>query len=384
MCCSAPFQKGEQISWKVTAFRILATFSIFNFQFSIRMKRIFAMVATITLCMTIAVACGEPNNTPIPTPPAPTPDVEEPEVPQPTGRNELVAQEGYPEGVSLYYFKNFYEDGTDDYCSGYFAIIDRKVNPKLNFNAVYVEQDATPSDIFASFTDGTPILATNGGYFWDGESLSLLISGGEVKSIAAQYVWPTYEGKTYTACPTRAAFGVHADGSLEATWVYNCPDANNATYSFSSPKGNNEKVGVFAQTPPQSSGGTLWTPKEAIGGGPMILKDGKNVAESNYWKEVLHSGGTGALNYNPRTIVGYTDDGKIVLFVCDGRKSNGSWGYTLPEAADVLKGLGVQWAVNLDGGGSSAMIGKDGKALNAPSDGTQRRVPTAIVISLQD
>ena len=150
------------------------------------MKCIFAMVATITLCMTIAVACGEPNNTPIPTPPAPTPDVEEPEVLQPTGRNELVAQEGYPEGVSLYYFKNFYEDGTDDYCSGYFAIIDRKVNPKLKFNAVYVENDATPSDIFASFTDGTPILATNGGYFWDGESLSLLISGGEVKSIAAQ------------------------------------------------------------------------------------------------------------------------------------------------------------------------------------------------------
>jgi exopolysaccharide biosynthesis protein len=62
---------------------------------------------------------------------------------------------------------------------------------------------------------------------------------------------------------------------------------------------------------------------------------------------------------------------------------NGSWGYTLPEVADLLKDLGVVWAINLDGGGSSTIVGKDGTVLNNPSDGTQRRVPTAIVISEQ-
>ena len=116
----------------------------------------------------------------------------------------------------------------------------------------------------------------------------------------------------------------------------------------------------------------------------MLLKDGKNVAESSYWKEVLHSGGTGALDYQPRTAIGYTEDGKIILIVCDGRKMNGSWGYKLPELADILKGLGAVWAINLDGGGSSVMVGKDGVALNSPSDGAQRRVPTAVVISLQE
>lgn len=340
------------------------------------------MVVALCLCVSLVVACGP---TPDPQPNGPeTPENPEPEPePEPEGRNELVAQEGYPEGMKVYYFKNYYEDDTDEYCSGYYAIVDAKNNPALKFNAVYVEQDATPSEIFASFEGGTPLLATNGGYFWDGESLSLLISGGEVKSIAAQYTWPSFEGKTYTACPIRAAFGVHADGRMEATWVYCCPDDNNNPYSFSSPKGNNEKVGVFTSAPHKSSGGTLWTPQEAIGGGPMLLKEGKNVAETNYWKEVFHSGGTAALSYQPRTAIGYTEDGKIVLFVCDGREMNGSWGYTLPEVADFLKELGVVWAVNLDGGGSSVMVGKDGEALNSPSDGAQRRMPTAVVISMQ-
>lgn len=335
--------------------------------------------------MSLVGACNPaPEGTQPDTPDTPENPTPEPEVPEPEGRNELVALEGYPSGVEVYQFKNYYEDGTDEFCCGYYAVVDVKSNPKLKFNAVYVENDATPSNIFASFEGGEPILATNGGYFWDGESLSLLISGGEVKSIAAQYTWPTYEGTPYTACPVRAAFGVHVDGRLEATWVYCCPDADDKPYSFSSARGNNEKLGVFTSTPHSSSGGTLWEPEEAIGGGPMLLKAGKNVAESNYWKEVLHSGGTAALSYQPRTAVGYTEEGKIVLFVCDGRGMNGSWGYTLPEVADLLKGLGVVWAVNLDGGGSSVMVGKEGTALNTPSDGSQRRVPTAIVISMQN
>ncbi len=346
------------------------------------MKRLFTIVAVLSLCMSLAVACSPaPDDNQKPNTENPQPEPEP--TPEPEGRNELVAQEGYPEGVEVYYFKNYYEDESEDYCSGYYAIVDTKSNPKLKFNAVYVEQDATPSNIFASFEGGTPLLATNGGYFWDGESLSLLISGGEVKSIAAQYTWPTYEGQQYTACPIRAAFGVHLDGTMEATWVYCCPDDNNRPYSFSSAKGNNEKVGVFTSTPHKSSGGTLWEPEEAIGGGPMLLKDGKNVAESNYWKEVFHSGGTAGLSYQPRTAIGYTEDGKIILFVCDGRGMNGSYGYTLPEVADLLKGLGATYAINLDGGGSSVMVGKDGNALNSPSDGSQRRVPTAIVISMQ-
>ena len=69
-----------------------------------------------------------------------------------------------------------------------------------------------------------------------------------------------------------------------------------------------------------------------------------------------------------RTAVGATADGKLILLVCDGRNMRGSAGFTLAELADKLIELGAVDAVNLDGGGSSTMVGSDGKVLNRPSD----------------
>ncbi len=57
------------------------------------------------------------------------------------------------------------------------------------------------------------------------------------------------------------------------------------------------------------------------------------------------------------------------------------------ELADKLIELGAVDAVNLDGGGSSAMVGSDGKVLNRPSDTgsaeviVERKISTAVVIS---
>jgi len=70
-----------------------------------------------------------------------------------------------------------------------------------------------------------------------------------------------------------------------------------------------------------------------------------------------------------------------MLLVCDGRGKNGSNGLTLSEMADIFVEHGMDYAINLDGGGSSAIVGYDGKVCNSPSDGSQRKVPTAIVIS---
>ena len=70
-----------------------------------------------------------------------------------------------------------------------------------------------------------------------------------------------------------------------------------------------------------------------------------------------------------------------MLVVCDGRGSNGSNGLTLSELADIFVEAGMDYAINLDGGGSSAIVGYDGNVCNAPSDGSQRAVPTVVVIS---
>jgi exopolysaccharide biosynthesis protein len=69
-----------------------------------------------------------------------------------------------------------------------------------------------------------------------------------------------------------------------------------------------------------------------------------------------------------------TDTGELLLVVIDGRRPGYSVGATLPEAARVMQSLGARDALNLDGGGSSAMVVR-GRVVNRPSDpGGERAV----------
>jgi hypothetical protein len=85
----------------------------------------------------------------------------------------------------------------------------------------------------------------------------------------------------------------------------------------------------------------------------------------------------------PRTVMGYSQDGrKVYLVVVDGR-SGSSAGVTTGQAADIIKALGAHTAVNLDGGGSSCMVvnvNGSRTVVNSPSDGSPRRVANGIVV----
>lgn len=72
-----------------------------------------------------------------------------------------------------------------------------------------------------------------------------------------------------------------------------------------------------------------------------------------------------AMASNPRTAIGYMGDNHYVLIVADGRTTE-SKGLTLLQLAEFMKGLGVQQAYNLDGGGSSTMY-YEGKVINKPT-----------------
>ena len=63
----------------------------------------------------------------------------------------------------------------------------------------------------------------------------------------------------------------------------------------------------------------------------------------------------------PRTVVGVSESGNVAwLVVADGRQPMHSEGIKLQRLADLLVELGVEDAMNLDGGGSSAMAFGDG------------------------
>ena len=73
-----------------------------------------------------------------------------------------------------------------------------------------------------------------------------------------------------------------------------------------------------------------------------------------------------------------TKTGRIVFAVVDGRQED-SHGLTLTEFAQLLVKFGVQNAINLDGGGSSALY-TDGDVVNSPSDGQERAVGSALIL----
>lgn len=103
----------------------------------------------------------------------------------------------------------------------------------------------------------------------------------------------------------------------------------------------------------------------AVGGDRMILHNG--VITDNDWAE-LH----------PRTAIGYSEDGNKVYFcVVDGRSSV-SAGVRTKELGDIIKSAGAFQAMNLDGGGSSAMYIKELGIMNRPSDGNERAVCNGI------
>jgi exopolysaccharide biosynthesis protein len=126
--------------------------------------------------------------------------------------------------------------------------------------------------------------------------------------------------------------------------------------------------------------------KVADGNGEKVpLRSGLYGATGRYrltaGGEIVAPAGTGSFfARNPRTIAGTTHDGKILLATIDGRQTT-SVGTTMDETAAVAKALGMYDAINLDGGGSTAMALQDGTLVNRPSGagGAERAVGDAIV-----
>ncbi|MEO1064587.1 MAG: phosphodiester glycosidase family protein [Actinomycetota bacterium] len=109
--------------------------------------------------------------------------------------------------------------------------------------------------------------------------------------------------------------------------------------------------------------------EESVGGAPPLLRDGVR----------LDPGVAGfVIGRNPRTAVGQRADGSWVLVTVDGRRDD-RVGMTIAELADLLVALDVDTAINLDGGGSSALVAL-GTVRSSPSDGSERRVANALIV----
>lgn len=121
------------------------------------------------------------------------------------------------------------------------------------------------------------------------------------------------------------------------------------------------------------------TEPSIIGSGPMMLQDGQRIDM-----------GTGAFVTlrHPRTAIG-TSGNKVYLVTVDGRSKGNSLGVNLHELANILKWLGAENALNLDGGGSTTMYIEgqpENGIVNRPCDNQkfdrqgERRVSNSLLV----
>ncbi len=115
--------------------------------------------------------------------------------------------------------------------------------------------------------------------------------------------------------------------------------------------------------------------QEAVGGGPRLVENGVvriTGSEEKFRNDVLRSRA-------PRSAIGITANRKLLLVAIDGRQPGYSIGMTLEELARFFLKLEAVDAMNLDGGGSTAMV-VEGSVVNSPSDGRERPVGSALLI----
>jgi hypothetical protein len=120
--------------------------------------------------------------------------------------------------------------------------------------------------------------------------------------------------------------------------------------------------------------------RTAIGGGPVLVRDGKPVPIT------IPPNLRGALPYqyksmterHPRSSVGWNKT-HLFLVQVDGRQPGLSMGMTVSELSEYFVKLGCTEAMNLDGGASST-IWLNGMVVNSPCHGQDRSIANALVV----
>ncbi len=122
-----------------------------------------------------------------------------------------------------------------------------------------------------------------------------------------------------------------------------------------------------------------------VSAAPELLRNGHLAIDADTEGVIdahdLSFGYAWAEQRQPRTMAGIDRFGRLLLVTVDGRQPGFSEGVTLEEGARLMRSLGAVDAMNLDGGGSSAMA-VNGLLVNQPSDSTGERADGDDVVVL--
>ncbi|MCH5599054.1 phosphodiester glycosidase family protein [Niabella ginsengisoli] len=171
--------------------------------------------------------------------------------------------------------------------------------------------------------------------------------------------------KKATATINGNFFDVKNGGAVDFTKVDGVVINENRT-------GKNEKLGAHQKAAVVINNGELAIKKwdglvnwpewlkepDVMLNGPLLLINRQNeTLDSNSFSVTRH----------PRTCVGVTKRGHVIMLVVDGRNAN-SAGMSLFELTKIMRWLGCVSAINFDGGGSSTLWAKEQGVVNYPTD----------------
>ena len=107
--------------------------------------------------------------------------------------------------------------------------------------------------------------------------------------------------------------------------------------------------------------------------GPVLVKDGQAAELPRSFYINCNDG-----YYEPRTAIGQKGPLHYVVIVVDGRRDGYSTGASIPQLQQLFLDEGVDFAFNLDGGGSTTLYFL-GEVVNMPSGGKERSVSDVIM-----
>lgn len=279
---------------------------------------------------------------------------------------ETALMANFPAGIQVYRTTTPYMARQ---MNAYCVVFDPKL---VEFKPTYSVSFKTP-EAYVNAESGTVLACLNAGFFYTTALSTIQYNGTTYANNVALLNRNIYNNQTNTYYPTRGTFGLSSMMKPDITWTYRL---SNVVYSYATPSPND--VNAAPQPLPLAANGTIWNAISAVGGSPVLVKDG--IVNVTAGEELADLDNTAQ---RARSAIGYTADGKVILVAVEGGNTTVSpsvTGLSLNELANLMKDMGCVAALNLDGGGSTTLRINNQLTVR-PSDGNvERAMPGVILI----
>ena len=223
----------------------------------------------------------------------------------------------------------------------------------------------TPED-FAVKTNA--IVVINGGYFSKSTNPVHHVGLLKTDNLLIEPASGTVIRENIRYNVARGAIGIYDNGKIDIGWA---STKNDSIFQWAVPIDNRPgRPGILDYNKAK-----FWNVAYAMHAGPVLMENSKLYVTSE--EEVFFN--TPVDGVQPRSAVGYNNNGDVIMMVVDGRQVD-SRGVYLKELALLMSQFKCREALNLDGGGSSALF-VNGSLINRPIGlNTQREVMSTIAV----